>query len=172
MEPIKFQYPAYIEEAANYIAMLRSACNYNLTKANPRFDRGNNNTTVHTLGLIAEMAFQHYLTTQKIEYKSAPLLDSKPVGSYDIKIKNCCIDVKGMNASTKQFMVNKEAHEKQKKINVYIFVQLLGSNVAQFWKFKHSDIDNWEVKEFKYSKAYYKNLTNDARPTAKPQSNT
>ena len=102
------------------------------------------------------------------QYESDQMLGGKPIASYDIKVndkeknKIYKIDVKGLWSNQTELRVNYDAHTKDKDVTHYMFVQPKSDNLfntlADIWICEKQLINNWELKELKYSKAYVKTI--------------
>ncbi len=72
------------------------------------------------------------------------------------------IDVKGIWSYQTELRVNYDAHNKDKNVTHYMFVQPvsddLGNDKANYWYVSKKDIDKWHVKDLKFSKAYVKQI--------------
>lgn len=149
-------FPKFINGCAAYIGKLRNLYNYDLNETAPQYKRGDRSEEVNILGLKGELIFSHFLHSQNVEHELNKLLDNKPVSSWDIKIgSKHFIDVKTIRTDSADFLVNEGAHRKNKGITHYAFVQIQTDQSAKYWVFSKSQVDNWEVKNVKYSNAYY-----------------
>jgi hypothetical protein len=164
-KPFKIKYPPLINEQALYIGKMREATNVYMHQKNPKFKRGN--IPVDALGCQCELIAQYYCWDKKLSYESDQMLGGKPIASYDIKVTNpdgeiFKIDVKGISAVQGEFRVNYNAHIKDKNISHYMFIQPLSENLfnedANIWIKQKKEIDKWDLKELKYSKAYIKQM--------------
>ena len=160
------KYPPLINEQALYVGKMREATNVYMHQKNPKFKRGN--IPVDALGCQCELIVQYYFWNKGYEYESDQMLGGKPIASYDIKVVNANnnrvikIDVKGIWSNQNELRVNYDAHIKDKDISHYMFVQPKSENLfnslADIWICEKKQIDNWELKELKYSKAYTKTI--------------
>jgi len=150
------KYPNFINECAAYIGKLRHLYNYELNNQTDKYNRFGQSDLPDILGLKGELIFSYYLAKNDIEHTNAALLSNKPVKEPDIIINNVNIDVKTINKNAPHFLVNEEAHKKDKKINTYVFVRLKENNLADYWIFDYKEVNDWEVKFFKYTNAYCK----------------
>lgn len=158
-------YPPFINEVAVYIGKLRDLYNYNLNEQHERFKRGERSEQVNILGVKGELIFSYYLQANNISHEIGRLLNDKPVSAYDILVENKKIDVKTVRTDAPDLLVNKEAHEKLKGINSYVFVQPLTNNSARYWIFKHDEVSAWKIKNVKYTDAYFLTIQNASNAT-------
>ena len=150
------KYPNFINECAVYIGKLRHLYNYELTQKTDKYNRFGNSDEPDILGMKGELIFSFYLAKNDIEHTNAKLLSNKPIHEPDIIINNKHIDVKTINPNAPHFLVNEEAHKKDKNVNAYAFIRLKDNNTADYWIFDYKEVNNWEVKFFKYTNAYCK----------------
>ena len=158
------QYPDYINIISIYIGKLRDLYNTELNEKNPKYKRGELSEFVNILGIKGELIVQNFLFEQKVNFTYGEILSSKPVGSADVFIGSRNIDVKSINDGAAHLLVNKEAHEKNKNITHYWFIQPLVDNnnkpttTANYWIFTKEDVDDWKIDDFGYSYAYCKEI--------------
>jgi hypothetical protein len=161
------RFPTYIHLVSIYIGKLRDLYNVELNEKNDKFKRGEQSEFVNILGIKGELIVQEFLFQNNVPYTSGVLLSDKPQGSSDVNIgKEFRIDVKAIRPESPDLLVNKEAHEKNKNITHYWFVQPLVDelhkdrplNTANYWIFTKEEVDNWDVKNVKFSDAYYKEI--------------
>lgn len=155
---IIINYPNWIDECGEYIGALRQISNYNKTMRFKKYDRGSLNNTRNQLGVKGELIFALYCERNAINYIMPELWSEHAVSSFDFKIKGKSIDVK-TTASPDIIAVNKEEHDnKNKGIQVYVFLQLMGNNIAHMHKHSYEDVSNWECIRYGYTDAYILNL--------------
>ena len=159
------KYPDYINIISIYLGKLRDLYNTELNEKNPKYKRGELSEVVNILGIKGELIVQNFLFQQKVNFTYSEILSSKPVGSADVFIGNHKIDVKSINDGAPDLLVNKEAHEKNKNITHYWFIQpLVNDNnnkpttTANYWIFTKEEVDNWKIKKVKFTHAYYKEI--------------
>ena len=153
-------FPNYINTCAAYIGKLRDLVNYEMNEKAERFKRGGRSEYVNILGVKGELIFSHHLHAQNVEHVVNSLLENSPINSWDIKIKdNFFIDVKTIRTDAPDLLVNESAHKKDKGITHYVFIQLLEQTKARYWVYSKSEVDQWEIKNCKYSNAYFKPIT-------------
>jgi len=160
------KYPDYINVVSIYMGKLRDLYNVELNLKNPKYKRGDLSEFVNILGIKGELAVQNFLFQNDISFRYSEILSNKPVGSADIFIgEDLRIDVKAIKDGAPDLLVNKDAHEKNKNITHYWFVQPLmnpnngtDTTTANYWIFTKEDVDSWEIKSVKYTDAYYKEI--------------
>lgn len=154
---VTFNFPESFWIIAQQIGNARLVINKELMIKNPRFDRGEKNEHVDTIGILGELIAMEYLTQKKQEFTSANLLDYKPSKNADFVVKGKRIDVKtGKKSEYLTLLVNEEAHKKGlNKIDLYWFVYLLNENTAEFYFVNYIDVSNWKCKLMKYTNAFY-----------------
>jgi hypothetical protein len=152
------EYPDFINECAVYIGKLRNLYNYELNEEQERFKRGDLTEMADIIGVKGELIFSYYLHSLKIQHTLNKLLSNKPVYSWDIKIGDTTYDVKTIKNNAPHFLVNEEAHLKNKGIDIYVFIQLLNNNKASIWKCNYDKVNEWPIANFKYTNAYYKKI--------------
>ena len=149
------RYPPFINECAIYIGKLRSLYNYDLKENHSIYKRGEMGEFVDIIGVKGELIFSYFLQKNDIDHQTSRLLSNNPVISCDIIVGGKNIDVKTLRADATDLLVNKQAHEKNKNIDSYVFIQLIDDKVAKYWIFKHEEVDSWESKKCGYSDAYF-----------------
>ena len=158
------KYPDYINTTSIYLGKLRDLYNVELNLKNPKYKRGDRSEFVNILGIKGELIVQNFLFQNNIQFDYSEILSNKPVGSADIYIGNDIrIDVKTIRDDAPDLLVNEEAHNKEKNITHYWFVQPYVHNnksltCAGYWIFSKENVDKWEVKPVKYTDAYYKEI--------------
>lgn len=160
------QYPDYINIISIYIGKLRDLYNVELNEKNGKYKRGEKGEFVNIMGVKGELIVQNFLFQQDIKFKYGEILSNKPVGGADIYIgDDIRIDVKTLNDGAEHLLVNEEAHKKTKNITHYWFIQpLINDNngksltSAAYWIYTYDEVDNWEIKDVKYSYAYAMNI--------------
>lgn len=152
----RIRYPEFINECAFYAGKLRNLYNYELNTKTDKYNRYGQSDDPDILGIKGELIFSYFLSKNDIEYTSTKLLSNKPLKEPDIIIGNSTIDIKTIRKESPHFLVNEEAHKKDKGINMYVFVQIQDNNTADYWIFDYEEVNSWEVKFFKYTNAYSK----------------
>ena len=110
-------------------------------------------------GILGELIMWEHLSNNQNKFKSAPLIDLKPVVGADIFLDEMKIDVKTIPPEKNYFYVNKSAHDNQlKDITHYTFVHIISRESAEINTIPKSDVDRWEVKKSKYTEVYYKKI--------------
>ena len=154
------KYPPLINEQALYVGGMRDISNAYMNELHPEFKRGN--LRVNQIGCKCEMIVQYHFWVKGLKYKADQMLGGRPIASYDIAITGMQIDVKSLWSYQTEMRVNYDAHNKDKDVSHYMFVQPasedLENDIAHWWLFPKKDIDQWDVKELKYTKAYIKLL--------------
>lgn len=151
-------YPKYIHNVAAIVGKLREIGNVELDRVVVRFKRGGKDSDVHILGLTGELIVQHYLHSLTIKYVAPPLMSINPISESDIRIGEVGVDVKTVRPNKKYLSVNAEAHRKKSDVTHYWFVEPLEDELAQYWIYKKSEVDGWEQRKLRYSKAFYKTI--------------
>ena len=130
--------------------------NQKILDDNPRFDRGEKNTHVDTVGILGELIAMDYLTNKNIHFEMAKLLDFYPSKNADFFFKNKKIDVKStFHFPNAHILVNEEAHKKGlNKIDMYWFIYILDKKNAEFYFIDYDDVSNWKCKLMKYTNAF------------------
>ena len=154
------KYPPLINEQALYVGGLRDITNAYMNELHPQYKRGN--LQVDQLGCKCEMIAQYHFWNNQLQYDADQMLGGKPIASYDISVLTMQIDVKGIWPHQTELRVNHDAHNKDKDVSHYMFIQPhspdLSNDKATYWLYTKKDIDNWDLVELKYSKAYTKQL--------------
>jgi len=153
-------YPPLINEQALYVGGMRDITNAYMNELHPQYKRGN--LQVDQLGCKCEMIVQYHFWAKNLKYDADQMLGGRPIASYDIMVHKMQIDVKGIWSYQTELRVNYDAHKKDKDVSHYMFIQPISESLendkASWWLYAKSDIDKWQVKELKYSKAYTKQL--------------
>lgn len=150
------KYPESFWLIAEQIGYARNVVNQKILDNNPRFDRGEKNTHVDTVGILGELIAMDYLTNKDIDFEMAKLLDFYPSKTPDFIIRNKKIDVKSTyHFPNAHILVNEEAHNKGlDKIDMYWFIYILDKKNAEFYFVDYNDVSNWECRLMKYTKAF------------------
>ena len=148
-------FPKCLHDIAKDIGHIRGL--KNKYKGRPkRYDRGDKNEFVDTIGALGELVFLHFLRESNIEFKRVKMVDHYSKKSADFVVNNVRIDVKCKHDDYKSFIINKEAHEKGKGlIDVYVIVHIKSETEAEIHKFNYSEVSEWEDRKMKYSVAKY-----------------
>lgn len=150
-------YPKYLTDISAILGGLRNLFNIELMERNEKLKRGEREEAVNTLGIRAELIVQSYLCHAGKPYTSAPFIGRRS-SEPDIISGGYRIDVKGVRPDSTDLLVNAGAHRKNKNLTHYWFVQPLENQRAAYWLYQFSEVNQWAIKEVKYSKAYYTNL--------------
>jgi len=148
---------------SNELSLLRSKFSENVYKEGTDKYRGDREEEISQLGILAELISQHFLTEQKLEFTSSPLIDVQPVVMCDIIMdvygKEYKIDVKGLNKDSDTLRINYNSHNNDTKIIThYLFIHILSSCTARYKWFNYSDVSKWDVSQSTYSKVYSKSI--------------
>lgn len=151
-----YKYPKSFWLIAEQIGYARTVVNQKILDDNPRFDRGEKNTHVDTVGILGELIAMDYLTNKNIRFEMAKLLDFYPSKNADFVFKNKKIDVKStFHFPNAHILVNEEAHKKGlDKIDMYWFIYILDKKNAEFYFVDYNDVSNWKCKLMKYTNAF------------------
>ena len=157
---ITFTFPKSFWIIAEQIGNARSVVNKELSIKKPRYDRGEKNEHVDTIGILGELIVMEYLTQKNQKFTMAKLLDFYPSKNADFVVKEKRIDVKTkMKSEHLTLLVNEEAHKKGiNKIDLYWFVYILNENTAEFYFVNYEIVSNWECKLMKYTNAFYNKI--------------
>ena len=147
---------------AEQIGYARSVVNEKILEKNPRFDRGEKNDHVNTIGILGELIVIDYLTNKNEKFKMTKLLDFYPSKNPDVIIRNKRIDIKANKQSRfSDVLVNEEAHKKGLgKIDMYWFVCIIDQETCKFYFTDYDNVSKWDCKLMKYTRAYYRNINN------------
>jgi hypothetical protein len=149
-------YPNLINEQALYVGGLRDVTNAYMNEKAPKYKRGN--LQVDQLGCKCELIAQFHFWNKGVKYQSDQMLGGQAMPNYDIQAAGLKIDVKGIWSYQNELRVNYDAHNKDKNVSHYLFIQPISDSLenqhANWWLYGKKDINNWIVKELKYSKAY------------------
>ncbi len=151
-----YKYPKSFWLIAEQIGYARTVVSQKILDDNPRFDRGEKNTHVDTVGILGELIAMDYLTNKNIHFEMAKLLDFYPSKNADFFFKNKKIDVKStFHFPNAHILVNEEAHKKGlNKIDMYWFIYILDKKNAEFYFIDYDDVSNWKCKLMKYTNAF------------------
>lgn len=154
------KFPKSFWAIAEQIGQARSVVNQKILENNPRFDRGEKNNHVDTIGILGELIVMDYLTRKDQKFEMAKLLDFYPSKNPDFVIRKKRIDVKASKRSHhKSLLVNEEAHKKGAgKIDLYWFVEILDQESCNFYFTDYNNVSGWNCKLMKYTRAYYMNI--------------
>jgi len=152
-------YPKMFVSLSKELSEFRSKLSENIYKEGTEQYRGNRESEISQLGILAELISQHFLTEQDLEFTSAPIIDVGPVVMCDIVLagfgNDYLIDVKGVKKDDDTLRVNYNAHNNQnKKTTHYLFVHILTSCTARYKWFTNDEVSSWNVSQSTYSKVY------------------
>ena len=151
------KYSPVIYLIANDISKLRTKLSEKVYNEKTEKYRGNQERRISFYGILGELIMWEYLSNNQNKFKSAPLIDLKPVVGADIFLDEMKIDVKTIPPEKNYFYVNKSAHDNQlKDITHYTFVHIISRESAEINTIPKSDVDRWEVKKLKYTEVYFK----------------
>jgi len=159
---MEFNFPESFWIIAKQIGNARTIVNKELLIKNPRYDRGEKNENVDTIGILGELIVLEYLTQIKQEFEMVKLLDFYPSKTADFVVKGKRIDVKTSEKSKYlTLLVNEEAHKKGfDEIDWYWFVYILNKNTAEFYFSNYNEVSKWDCKLMKYTNAFYNKIEN------------
>ena len=143
-----------ISEQIGYARSVVNSANLNYKE---RFDRGEKNSHVDTIGILGELIALDYLTRKNISFKMAKLIDHYPSKNADFIVGKNRIDIKCSKKSKyNTFLVNKEAHHKGiNVIDKYWFIYILDETKAEMITINYKDVNSWDSRLMKYTEAYY-----------------
>jgi hypothetical protein len=152
------KYPKHLNAFAKIVGEERQRLNEGITKGNLTFDRGaERNIEFHITGALGELAFDWYLNQLEIPHICAPLIDPKPVATYDVKIKGNLLDVKTINKMSQYYNVNKRSHDKpDKEITHYVFLKPEFINTFTFEIIDKIKVNDWDVHAFNEKNKVYR----------------
>ena len=162
------KYHDYINVVSIYLGKLRDLYNVELNEKDSSYKRGTKSEFVNILGIKGELVVQNFLFQNNTPHTYSEILANKPQGSADVYINGVKIriDVKTINDGAPDLLVNQKAHEKEKNITHYWFVQpLVNDNngkpltTANYWIYTKEEVDEWKVKGVGYTDAYYKEIS-------------
>jgi len=154
---IKYNFSKSFWSIAEQIGYARTVINEKILQNNPRFDRGEKNMHVDTIGILGELIAMDFLTNKNIDFEMAKLLDFYPSKNADFVFKNKKIDVKStLHFENAHILVNEEAHRKGLgKIDMYWFIYILDKTNAEFYFVDYDEVSKWNCKLMKYTNAFY-----------------
>ena len=153
-------YPSTFIRLSDELAKARSMLSSDVYNENTDKYRGEQEHTIQSLGIFAELVARHIMENNKdVRYKAAPLIEKRPVVEADIIMEGIgelnYIDVKGVKSNGNTLRVNFKAHNNpQKKITHYLFIQPLNALYARFCWYRHKDVSEWDVVMSTYTKCY------------------
>ena len=151
------RYSPVIYLIANDLSKLRTKLSEKVYNEKTEKYRGNQERRISFYGILGELIMWEYLSNNQNKFKSAQLIDLKPVVGADIFLDEMKIDVKTIPPEKNYFYVNKSAHDNQlKDITHYTFVHIISRESAEINTIPKSDVDRWEVKKLKYTEVYCK----------------
>lgn len=151
------KYPNWINELSEIIGFLRRRKNDELYNEVPSKKSGDRDELVHPLGVKGELIFSTFLYKNNIEHKLNTILADSPVVEYDILVGDKRIDIKTIRPDGWDLLVKVKSHNYiEKKIDSYVFLQILDDTNARYWIFKHEEVSKWNIKNTKYNDNYFK----------------
>lgn len=153
----KIIYPVWVQELAEIIGNQRRKNNDELYEEVPSKKRGGWDAAVHPLGIKGELIFAMYLYQQGVEHKLNTILGDSPIVDYDIMVGNKRVDIKTIRPDGWDLLVTVKSHNNpEKKIDSYVFLQIIDDTNARYWIFKHEEVSEWNIKNTKYNDNYFK----------------
>ena len=154
-------YSEFLPDLADELAVSRSLLSANVYNENTEKFRGQDEERISTQGVLGELiAREHFKIISKptTTYNFARIIDVNPLPEPDLKIGDYTFDIKCL-ANTELFMVNEKAFlNKDKKVDFYWFIRLLGNCECQHWIVRYDEVATWDLKQFKYTKAYWNKI--------------
>jgi len=154
-KPTRVNFPGFYDEVAQHLGKMRNDTNLQLMAAHPQYSRPKQNVEVNILGVRAELVARYALYREGIQYDAPRLVDERPVPGPDLYVGQTAVDVKGVPPGKNYLSVNDQAHEKQKGIDMYLFVHFLGPcGVADLYLVAHDVVTSWGKRQLRYTPAY------------------
>lgn len=150
-------YPVWVNELSDIVGKQRRKNNDQLYEEIPSKKRGGLDDSVHPLGIKGELIFAMYLYQKGIEHKLNTILGETFIVDYDIMVGTKRIDVKTIRPDGWDLLVTTKSHNNpEKKIDSYVFLQIIDDTNARYWIYKHEEVSQWDVKNTKYNDNYFK----------------
>lgn len=135
------EFPFWINELAYIVGECRKNKSFELYTTT----RGAGEWTdaVHPLGVKGELIFSVYLYN--------------PVIECDMMVMGKRVEIKTLRPDGWDLFVRVGSHHNQdKKIDSYVFVQIIDDTNARYWIFKYDEVSTWKRKTTIYNENYYK----------------
>ena len=144
-----------LKHFAEDICITRSFLSSNVYKEGTDMFRGDMEFHYSMMGIWGEMIARDYLIQKGKEFKSAPLVDKKPVVGADIFMDDMKIDVKTINPNSSHLYVTKKSHDNPKKdVTHYWFILPKQKTKATTYFIDAKEVYNWEVHPSRYRAVY------------------
>jgi len=149
------EFPFWVNELAYIVGECRKNKSFELYTTT----RGAGEWTdaVHPLGVKGELIFSVYLYKLGIPHTTNTLLDDNPVIECDMMVMGKRVEIKTLRPDGWDLFVRVGSHHNQdKKIDSYVFVQIIDDTNARYWIFKYDEVSTWKRKTTIYNENYYK----------------
>lgn len=147
-------YPVIFKEIAEELGIIRNRLNAERMRNNGKFARGDREEHASYVGILGEMCTRYLLSLRRINYKTTPMIDLKPLSEPDIWIEDEGFDIKTIREDGWDFLVNVDAHQKHKADN-YCFVRLEPRRLATLRTETWETVNKWPIKNCKFTDAYF-----------------
>ena len=144
-----------LKHFAEDICIIRSLFSSDVYKEGTDMFRGNMEHHYSMMGIWGEMIARDYLVRKEKKFKSAPLVDKKPVVGADIFMDGMKIDVKTINPKSNHLYVTKKTHDNPNKdVTHYWFILPNETTQATTYFVDAKEVCDWEVHPSKYRAVY------------------
>jgi len=155
-----YNYSEYLTDLAQELAEVRSKLSEKVYNSQTDMFRGSEESRISSLGVLGELiAREHFKQVMKpsTNYKFTPIVEITPLPEPDFYYKDLKFDIKTIDTEVEICMVNEKAYRNpDKKVDWYWFVNLKGNYTCEHIFVKHEDVQEWDLKQFKYTNAYWR----------------
>lgn len=158
----RFEYSEFLLDLAQELSLLRSDLSKKVYGKDTDKYRGHDERRISNLGVLGELiAREHFKHISKptTNWKFTPIVDLTPLPEPDLICKDKTYDVKTIENGMDIFMVNEKAfHNPDKQVDWYWFIHLQNNYECNHWLVSKKEIETWECKEMRYTKAYFSKI--------------
>lgn len=153
-------FPKMFINLAQEIGEIRTLFSKQYYKEGTDKHRGENEPRISKLGILGELIARHDLENRNILFRATPLVGQKPIAEPDLVLlgTNLKIDVKAVSYHDPLLKVNQNSHNNiDKRPDQYWFIWIDEYKFfAKSYLIDSCDVDDWELKQFRYSPAFWK----------------
>ena len=154
-------FPNYFNQLAFEIGKARSIISGKIYKKGTEKHRGSKEEEISTRGVLGELIVRHFFDKHKTDSVFNPIIDLKPVVSWDCSTLLGNYDIKTVKMGDNYLRVNRKAHEndaKRSEITHYMFVILKGKTSAEICAYPTTDVDSWKIVKSRYTDIYIRKI--------------
>lgn len=161
------EFSDFLLDLSKEMAITRSKLSEKVYNDKTEKYRGEEEFRISKQGVLGELiAREHFkqITKPTTFWKFAPIIDATPLPEPDLIINKFKVDIKCISSDIDLFMINEKSHKNpDKEVDLYWFIRLIGNCNCEHWIIRSKDVDDWDLKQMKYTKAYIKRIPEDKK---------